>query len=142
MCIRDSFYSGLFYKPKTKISIGKKIIIKSTKTNFRNIKTDSKKYSKLNKNFNLNLTLQQYSKLFDDFSKNIKQGKTYQIKIAQTYSKKGNINAIDLFWQLMQINESPETHLFALIARKDLSRLYCLFLSKSEQFLFDKFSLA
>ena len=47
-----NFYSGLFYKPKTKISIGKKIIIQSTKTNFRNIKTNPKKYSKLNKNFN------------------------------------------------------------------------------------------
>ena len=43
-----NFYSGLFYKPKTKISIGKKILIQSTKTNFRNIKTNSKKYSKLN----------------------------------------------------------------------------------------------
>jgi len=117
-----NFYSGLFYKPKTKISIGKKIIIQSTKTNFRNIKTNSKKYSKLNKNFNLNLTLQQYSKLFDDFSKNIKQGKTYQIKIAQTYSKKGNINAIDLFWKLMQINESPESF---LIRDKDYSIISC-----------------
>jgi len=117
-----NFYSGLFYKPKTKISIGKKIIIKSTKTNFRNIKTNTKKYSKLNKNFNLNLTLQQYSKLFDDFSKNIKQGKTYQIKIAQTYSKKGNINAIDLFWKLMQINESPESF---LIRDKGYSIISC-----------------
>ena len=42
-----NFYSGLFYKPKTKISIGKKIIIKSTKTNFRNIKTNKKKYLSL-----------------------------------------------------------------------------------------------
>ena len=38
-----NFYSGLFYKPKTKISIGKKIIIQSNKTNFRNIKTNPKK---------------------------------------------------------------------------------------------------
>ena len=86
------------------------------------IKTNTKKYSKLNKNFNLNLTLQQYSKLFDDFSKNIKQGKTYQIKIAQTYSKKGNINAIDLFWKLMQINESPESF---LIRDKGYSIISC-----------------
>ena len=117
-----NFHSGLFYRPKTKISIGKKIIIQSTKTNFRNIKTNTKKHSPLNKNFNLNLTLKQYSKLFDDFSKNIRQGKTYQIKIAQTYSKKGNINAIDLFWKLMQINESPESF---LIRDKGYSIISC-----------------
>ena len=65
----------------------------------------------MNKKFDLNLSLKKYSKLFDDFSKNIKQGKTYQIKIAQTYSKKGNVNAVELFWKLMKMNESPESFL-------------------------------
>ena len=117
-----NFHSGVFYKPQTKISIGKKIIIKSIKPNFRNISINSKKYLQLNKKFNLNLSLQQYSKIFNDFSKNIKQGKTYQIKIAQTYSKKGNINSIDLFWKLMKMNESPESF---LIREKDYNIVSC-----------------
>jgi len=117
-----NFHSGVFYKPQTKISIGKKIIIKSIKPNFRNISINTKKYLQLNKKFNLNLSLKQYSKIFNDFSKNIKQGKTYQIKIAQTYSKKGNINSIDLFWKLMKMNESPESF---LIREKDYNIVSC-----------------
>ena len=117
-----NFHSGVFYKPQTKISIGKKIIIKSIKPNFRNISINTKKYLQLNKKFNLNLSLQQYSNLFNDFSKKIKQGKTYQIKIAQTYSKKGNINSIDLFWKLMKMNESPESF---LIREKDYKIISC-----------------
>ncbi len=117
-----NFHSGIFYKPQTKISIGKKIIIKSIKPNFRKISTNTKKYLQLNKKFNLNLSLKQYSKIFNDFSKNIKQGKTYQIKIAQTYSKKGNINSIDLFWKLMKMNESPESF---LIREKDYNIVSC-----------------
>ncbi len=117
-----NFHSGVFYKPQTKISIGKKIIIKSIKPNFRNISINTKKYLQLNKKFNLNLSLKQYSKIFNDFSKNIKQGKTYQIKIAQTYSKKGNINSIDLFWKLMKMNESPESF---LIREKDYNIISC-----------------
>jgi len=117
-----NFHSGVFYRPQTKISIGKKIIIKSIKPNFRNISINTKKYLQLNKKFNLNLSLKQYSKIFNDFSKNIKQGKTYQIKIAQTYSKKGNINSIDLFWKLMKMNESPESF---LIREKDYNIVSC-----------------
>ena len=117
-----NFHSGVFYKPQTKISIGKKIVIKSIKANFRNISINTKKYLQLNKKFNLNLSLKQYSKIFNDFSKNIKQGKTYQIKIAQTYSKKGNINSIDLFWKLMKMNESPESF---LIREKDYNIVSC-----------------
>ncbi len=107
----NNFYSGLFYKPLTKISIRKKISVQSVKSNFRNIKINKKNYVLLDRKFNLNLTLQQYSKLFNNFSKKIKQGKTYQIKIAQNYSKKGTINSIDLFWKLMKMNESPESFL-------------------------------
>ncbi len=117
-----NFHSGVFYRPQTKISIGKKITIKSIKPNFRNISINTKKYLQLNKKFNLNLSLKQYSKIFNDFSKNIKQGKTYQIKIAQTYSKKGNINSIDLFWKLMKMNESPESF---LIREKDYNIVSC-----------------
>ena len=117
-----NFHSGVFYKTQTKISISKKIVIKSVKANFRNISINTKKYLQLNKKFNLNLSLKQYSKIFNDFSKNIKQGKTYQIKIAQTYSKKGNINSIELFWKLMKMNESPESF---LIREKDYNIVSC-----------------
>ena len=118
----NNFYDGIFYQPLTKVSIRKNISIQSFKKNFRNIKINIKKYSKLNKKFDLNLSLQQYSKLFDGFSKNIKQGKTYQIKIAQTYSKKGKVNAVELFWKLMQMNESPESF---LIRDKNYSIISC-----------------
>ena len=118
----NNFYTGLFYQPLTKISIRKKISIQSIKPNFRNIKINKKNYELLDKKFNLNLTLQQYSRLFKNFSKNIKQGKTYQIKIAQNYSKKGTINAIDLFWKLMRMNESPESF---LIRDKNFNIISC-----------------
>ena len=118
----NNFYSGIFYKPLTKISLNKKITIKSYKKNFRSIKTNKNNEYSDEKKFDLNLTLKQYSKLFKEFSENIKQGKTYQIKIAQTYSKKGNLNAVKLFWKLMKMNESPESF---LIRDKDYNIISC-----------------
>tara|TARA_Y200000002_G_scaffold89101_1_gene71517 strand:- start:1541 stop:2743 length:1203 start_codon:yes stop_codon:yes gene_type:complete len=118
----NNFYSGIFYKPLTKISFNKKITIKSYKKNFRSIKTNKNNEYSDEKKFDLNLTLKQYSKLFKEFSENIKQGKTYQIKIAQTYSKKGNLNAVKLFWKLMKMNESPESF---LIRDKDYNIISC-----------------
>ena len=118
----NNFYNGIFYQPLTKVRIRKNISIQSLKNNFRNIKINNKRYSLLNKKFDLNLSLKQYSKLFNDFSKNIKQGKTYQIKIAQNYSKKGKVNAVKLFWKLMQMNESPESF---LIRDKNYSIISC-----------------
>ena len=118
----NNFYNGIFYQPLTKVRIRKNISIQSLKSNFRNIKINNKRYSLLNKKFDLNLSLKQYSKLFNDFSKNIKQGKTYQIKIAQNYSKKGKVNAVKLFWKLMQMNESPESF---LIRDKNYSIISC-----------------
>ena len=118
----NNFYSGIFYKPLTKISLNKKITIKSYKKNFRSIKSNKNNEYSDEKKFDLNLTLKQYSKLFKEFSENIKQGKTYQIKIAQTYSKKGNLNAVKLFWKLMKMNESPESF---LIRDKDYNIISC-----------------
>jgi len=118
----NNFYSGIFYKPLTKISFNKKITIKSYKKNFRSIKNNKNNEYSDEKKFDLNLTLKQYSKLFKEFSENIKQGKTYQIKIAQTYSKKGNLNAVKLFWKLMKMNESPESF---LIRDKDYNIISC-----------------
>ena len=118
----NNFYSGIFYKPLTKISFNKKITIKSYKKNFRSIKSNKNNEYSDEKKFDLNLTLKQYSKIFKEFSENIKQGKTYQIKIAQTYSKKGNLNAVKLFWKLMKMNESPESF---LIRDKDYNIISC-----------------
>ena len=118
----NNFYSGIFYKPLTKISFNKKITIKSYKKNFRSIKSNKNNEYSDEKKFDLNLNLKQYSKLFKEFSENIKQGKTYQIKIAQTYSKKGNLNAVKLFWKLMKMNESPESF---LIRDKDYNIISC-----------------
>jgi len=118
----NNFYSGIFYKPLTKISFNKKITIKSYKKNFRSIKSNKNNEYSDEKKFDLNLSLKQYSKLFKEFSENIKQGKTYQIKIAQTYSKKGNLNAVKLFWKLMKMNESPESF---LIRDKDYNIISC-----------------
>lgn len=62
-----NFYSGVFYKPHTKISIGKKIIIRSIKPNFRTISINTKKYLRLNKKFNLNFYFKHsFSKIFND----------------------------------------------------------------------------
>ena len=46
----NNFYEGIFYKPSTKINIRKNISIKSVKKNYRQIKTNKKNYSILNKN--------------------------------------------------------------------------------------------
>ena len=108
--------------PNKKRTLGDFLVLKrkhdkkpETITNKNNEYSDEKK-------FDLNLTLKQYSKLFKEFSENIKQGKTYQIKIAQTYSKKGNLNAVKLFWKLMKMNESPESF---LIRDKDYNIISC-----------------
>ena len=101
----NNFYPGIFYRPQTIIKIRKNILIKSSLKNYRNFKIEkNKKYYHTDK-FKVNINLQQYSKLFDKFSKKIKEGKTYQIKICQTYRNKAKINSIDFFWNLMKINQ-------------------------------------
>tara|TARA_B100000579_G_scaffold157135_1_gene127883 strand:+ start:3391 stop:4599 length:1209 start_codon:yes stop_codon:yes gene_type:complete len=118
----NNFYPGIFYRPQTIIKIRKNILIKSSLKNYRNFKIEkNKKYYHTDK-FKVNINLQQYSKLFDKFSKKIKEGKTYQIKICQTYRNKAKINSIDFFWNLMKINQSPESF---LIRDKDYSIISC-----------------
>ena len=68
--------------------IRKNISIQSLKNNFRNIKIDNKKYSVLNKKFDLNLSLQQYSKLFDDFLKTLNKVKLTKLKLLKLTLKK------------------------------------------------------
>ena len=107
-----NFYPGLVYKPQTINKIRKNIVIKSLLKNFRQLQTskyENKYFFK--KEFNLNLDESKYSNLFKHFSKKIKLGETYQIKICQTYSNKSKIDAVDFFWKLMSINESPESFL-------------------------------
>ena len=107
-----NFYPGLFYKPQTIIKIRKNIIIKSLLKNFKQLHTlKNKDKFFYQKKFNLNLNESQYSSLFRHFSKKIKLGETYQIKICQTYQNKSNIDAVKFFWKLMSINESPESFL-------------------------------
>ena len=118
-----NFYPGLFYKPQTIIKIRKNIIIKSLLKNFKQLCSFKSNVNYFyQKKFNLNLNESQYAGLFRHFSKKIKLGETYQIKICQTYVNKSNIDAVKFFWKLMRINESPESF---LIRDKDYSIISC-----------------
>ena len=102
-----------FYKPETLIKIRNSIKVFSTLKNFKeekNLKLSSKKFF-YEKEFKVNLTLKKYTKLFKKFSKKIREGKTYQIKICQKYRNKSHINSIQFFWKLMKVNTSPESFL-------------------------------
>ena len=120
----NNFYKSIFYKPQTVIKIRKNILIKSILLNFKylnNLKSSQKKYF-YQKKFKVNLSLRQYSKLFDKFLKKIKKGETYQIKICQKYKNKSMINSVKFFWILMQTNTSPESF---MIRDKNYSVISC-----------------
>ena len=72
--------------------------------------------------FKLNINYKKYQKIFDVFSKKIKQGETYQIKVCTKYKNKSQINPINFFWKLMKINSSPEAF---MIRDKDFSIVSC-----------------
>tara|TARA_Y100000590_G_scaffold464612_1_gene634488 strand:- start:39 stop:1253 length:1215 start_codon:yes stop_codon:yes gene_type:complete len=101
-----NFYKGIFYKPETIIKIRNKISISS------NIKKPKFNYNfnqtKILSPFKLNLNFKKYNKIFNLFSKKIKQGETYQIKICTKYKNKSQINPVNFFWRLMKVNSSPE----------------------------------
>ena len=118
----NNLYPGVFYRPQTIIKLEKNIKIKSLLKNYKEIRNNKVNNFFYKNNFSVNVNLQQYSKLFNKFSKKIKEGKTYQIKICQTYRNKSNVNAVDFFWKLMKINESPESF---LIRDKDYSIISC-----------------
>ena len=112
----NGFKDSIFYKPQTLIKIRKNIKIFSTK--IYSTLSYSKREKKLSlsnkkffyeKKFKVNLSLEQYTKLFKNFSKKIKEGKTYQIKICQKYRNKSNIDPVQFFWKLMKVNTSPES---------------------------------
>ena len=114
------FYKGVFYKPETLIKIRKDIKVISSKKNqvFRKFFNKTKILSP----FKLNINYKKYQKIFDVFSKKIKQGETYQIKVCTKYKNKSQINPINFFWKLMKINSSPEAF---MIRYKNLSIVSC-----------------
>ena len=115
-----NFYKGIFYKPETIIKIRKNIKIisnhkkKSFLKNFQSTKILSP--------FKLNIEFEKYKKIFNLFSKKIRQGETYQIKICTKYKNKSQINPINFFWRLMKVNASPESF---MIRDKDFSIVSC-----------------
>jgi len=114
------FYKGIFYKPETLIKIRKDIKVFSTKKSVK-----FKKYfnqTKILSSFKLNINYPKYKRIFDLFSKKIKQGETYQIKICTKYKNKSIINPINFFWKLMKVNSSPESF---MIRDKDFSIVSC-----------------
>ena len=114
------FYKGIFYKPETLIKIRKNIKVISSKKNhvFRKFFNKTKILSP----FKLNINYKKYKKIFDLFSKKIKQGETYQIKVCTKYKNKSQINPINFFWKLMKINSAPEAF---MIRDKDFSIVSC-----------------
>ena len=107
----NGFCQNYFYKPETLIKIRKNIKIFSTLKNFKDrkgLELSSKKFF-YEKKFNVNITLKQYTKFFEGFSKKIREGKTYQIKICQKYRNKSYIDSVQFFWKLMDVNTSPES---------------------------------
>ena len=115
-----NFYKGIFYKPETIIKIRNNITILS------NIKKNKFKKSfnqtKILSPFRLNINFEKYNKIFSFFSKKIRQGETYQIKICTKYKNKSTINPVNFFWKLMRVNSSPESF---MIRDKDYSIVSC-----------------
>ncbi len=115
-----NFYKGVFYKPETIIKIRDKIKIYSTKKNY-NFNYRFQK-TNISSPFKLNISYLKYKKIFDLFSKKIREGQTYQIKICTKYKNKSEINSVNFFWKLMKINSSPESF---MIRDKDYSIVSC-----------------
>ena len=115
-----NFYKGVFYKPETVIKIRKTISIfsKIKKQRFNS----SFKATKILSPFKLNIDFKKYEKIFNVFSKKIRQGETYQIKICTKYKNKSDIDPINFFWKLMKVNASPEAF---MIRDKNYSIVSC-----------------
>ena len=117
---RINFYKGVFYKPETIIKIRKDIKVIS------NIKKHTFNYqfskTQILSPFKINISYEKYKKIFELFSKKIRQGETYQIKICTKYKNKSLINPINFFWKLMRVNSSPESF---MIKDKDYSIVSC-----------------
>ena len=115
-----NFYKGVFYKPETVIKIRKDIKVISTIKSFKF--KDSFSDTQILSSFKLNINFEKYNKIFNIFSKKIKQGETYQIKICTKYKNKSKINPINFFWKLMKVNAAPESF---MIRDKNYSIVSC-----------------
>ena len=116
----SNFYKGIFYKPETLIKIRKNITIYS---NFKKHNFNNQFYkTKILSPFKLNINYKKYEKIFNLFSKKIREGQTYQIKICTKYKNKSEINPVNFFWKLMKVNSSPESF---MIRDKDYSIVSC-----------------
>ena len=115
-----NFYKGIFYKPETIIKIRKDIKIISSKKNnkFKNFFNKTQILSQ----FKMNISYKKYQKIFNLFSKKIKQGETYQIKVCTKYKNRSQINPVNFFWKLMKTNSAPESF---MIKDKDFSIVSC-----------------
>ena len=115
-----NFYKGIFYKPETVIRIRDKIKVYSTikKHKF----TKHFKQTKILSPFKSNVLFPKYKKIFNLFSKKIRQGETYQIKICTKYKNRSTIDPVNFFWKLMKVNSSPESF---MIRDKDFSIVSC-----------------
>ena len=115
-----NFYKGIFYKPETLIKIRKdiKIISSLKKHKFNSFFNKTQILSP----FKTNINYKKYKKIFDLFSKKIREGETYQIKICTKYKNKSTINPVNFFWKLMKINSSPESF---MIRDKNFSIVSC-----------------
>ena len=115
-----NFYKGIFYKPETVITLTNKIKISTTH------KSNKFKYrfnqTKILSPFKINLSYKKYKRIFDIFSKKIRQGETYQIKICTRYKNVSKIDPVNFFWRLMKVNSSPEAF---MIRDKDYSIVSC-----------------
>ncbi len=115
-----NFYKGIFYKPETIIKIRTDIKIISTLKKFKFNNSFNK--TQILSSFKLNINYNKYNKIFKIFSKKIREGKTYQIKICTKYKNKSKINPINFFWKLMKVNAAPESF---MIRDKDYSIVSC-----------------
>ena len=117
---KTNFYKGVFYKPETVITISDKVKISS---NIKQNKFNNKfNPTKILSPFKINTDFNKYKRIFDLFSKKIKQGETYQIKICTKYKNNSVINPINFFWKLMKVNSSPESF---MIRDKNYSIVSC-----------------
>jgi len=118
-----NFPDGVFYKPETIIKIRKKITIQSNLKNYHNL-FKKQKFTKTNilTSFTVNLNFEKYKKIFYQFSKNIKEGKTYQIKVCTKYSNRSKIDPVIMFWKLMKTNAASESF---MIKDKNYSIISC-----------------
>ena len=117
---QTNFYKGVFYKPETVITISDKVKISS---NIKQNKFNNKfNPTKILSPFKINTDFNKYKKIFNLFSKKIKQGETYQIKICTKYKNNSIINPVNFFWKLMKVNSSPESF---MIRDKNYSIVSC-----------------